>query len=172
MSSATKTVSDAKAERERRLAERQRLRAICKIQQTWRGYRSRKELAESRRVAFDQLYLSINIPDILQRRRLAFKLLIAFFNAKRDDDVRRLSAFIGEAGPDYLTQICMTEVHKITTYKFTEVLVQALGVLCREEYVSEVDMGATCPRWFRNRLDSMRILTQILGHHPRIYQIF
>ncbi|ODA79904.1 hypothetical protein RJ55_05501 [Drechmeria coniospora] len=57
-SNATKTVSDAQAEREKRQIERRRLKAAGKIQMVWRGHRTRTALAETRRAMFDDIYNS------------------------------------------------------------------------------------------------------------------
>ncbi|KAM0525755.1 hypothetical protein ACHAPE_000466 [Trichoderma viride] len=66
-SNATKTVSDAQADREKRQVERRRLKAASQIQKTWRGYRSRSTLKEQRRNDFDLVYKSLSDADAIQR---------------------------------------------------------------------------------------------------------
>jgi hypothetical protein len=85
------TVANAQQERLQRQQERERLNASKRIQRTWRGHRVRHDLAESRRVLFDET----DVADagsaragvgLVQKTRL----LIAFFNRRRKDDINRL----------------------------------------------------------------------------------
>ena len=85
------TVANAQQERLQRQQERERLNASKRIQRTWRGHRVRHNLAESRRVLFDET----DVADagsaragvgLVQKTRL----LIAFFNRRRKDDINRL----------------------------------------------------------------------------------
>src|ERR1700680_4464473 len=50
-----KTVANAQQEREQRRQERERLNASKRIQRTWRGHRSRRQLADSRRALWDEI---------------------------------------------------------------------------------------------------------------------
>lgn len=88
-----KTVAVAQAERQHRQQERERLNASKRIQRTWRGHRSRKELANTRRMAWDDMekdgarQASQISPDLVEESRL----LLSFFNSHNPDDLSRLS---------------------------------------------------------------------------------
>ncbi|KAG6039535.1 hypothetical protein E4U41_002463 [Claviceps citrina] len=88
---ATKTVSDAQAEREKRHLERQRLKAAGRIQRTWRGHQTRRNLADGQRAAFDNLYLSPST--VAERLPLAFNLLLLFFSRRALGDLNRVYMF-------------------------------------------------------------------------------
>lgn len=89
-----KTVAAAQQERFQRQQERARLSASKTIQRSWRGHKARRELADSRRQAWDDLENRIArespstsvLPEEL-------RLLLSFFNARRQEDVQRLAVF-------------------------------------------------------------------------------
>jgi ubiquitin-protein ligase E3 C len=134
-SNATKTVSDAQAEREKRQAERQRLKAAGKIQRTWRGHKTRRLLAESRRAAFDQMYEHASEGQLSspQRLRMAFSYLLSFFNSARNDDIRRLLAFIRDAEANTSPEFSPIETHETRMRRFTKILVDALERMTSDE---------------------------------------
>jgi ubiquitin-protein ligase E3 C len=88
-----KTVAVAQAERQHRQQERERLNASKRIQRIWRGHRSRRELADTRRRAWDDMekdsarQASQISPDLVEESRL----LLSFFNSQNPDDLSRLS---------------------------------------------------------------------------------
>lgn len=83
-----KTVAHAQQERQQRQRERERLNACKRIQRVWRGHNTRKELAESRRSLWDGVQaegsaeVSVSVEQV--------RLLVAFFNSRRRDDLERL----------------------------------------------------------------------------------
>lgn len=85
------TVANAQQERQQRQLERERLNASKNIQRTWRGYRARTELAESRRALFDDTRVadtgSNGYASLLAQRT---RLLLSFFNRRRTDDIGRI----------------------------------------------------------------------------------
>jgi len=89
----SKSVSNAQAERQQRLLERQRLRAAGDIQRTWRAHCVRRELRTARRQAFDILYQQTPAVPRSERIPHALPLIITFFNPKSDQDIRRLLSF-------------------------------------------------------------------------------
>jgi len=85
-----KTVANAQQEREQRRQERERLNASKRIQRTWRGHKSRRELADSRRAQWDNIKTTSAqsaSETVLAEQAL---LLVAFFSPRRQDDVGRL----------------------------------------------------------------------------------
>lgn len=127
-SNATKTVSNAQADREKRQAERQRLKAAGQIQRTWRGHRTRRQVAEVRRGAFDELYQhgSTNHA-IAERLPFAFNLLLAFFTVRRHDDLERLHLFIRDCETIDVDQILPYESHPSRMTRFVQITVAALN---------------------------------------------
>lgn len=132
VSNATKTVSDAQADRERRQAERQRLKAAAKIQKTWRGYRTRSSLKELQRAEFDDIYKSSTESSATGRVALAFKPILSFFTARRADDLRRLSHFIRDYDTILAQQLKEPSTLNGRLKKLMDILVQASGVLISE----------------------------------------
>ncbi|KAL7791965.1 hypothetical protein V8C37DRAFT_402605 [Trichoderma ceciliae] len=128
VSNATKTVSDAQADREKRQAERRRLKAALQIQKTWRGYRSRSTLREEQRNDFDLIYQSLPDGDASRRLYSSFPLLLSFFSANRAGDMQRLFLFINDCNNVSLQQLNDTSRHPSRLQKLMVVLVQALGV--------------------------------------------
>lgn len=135
VSNATKTVSDAQADREKRQTERRRLKAASQIQRTWRGYRSRSALREQHRHDFDLVYQSRSDSDAPRRLYTAFPLLLSFFSANRAGDVHRLILFSNDCNTISLQQLNDASRHPSRLRKLMAVLVQALGVLVSKEYV-------------------------------------
>lgn len=135
VSNATKTVSDAQAEREKRQAERRRLKAASQIQRTWRGYRSRSVLRDQHRHDFDLVYGSRSDLDVPQRLYASFPLLLSFFSANRADDLQRLLLFVNDCNSTSLQQLFDASRHPSRLRKLMRVFVKALGVLVSNEYV-------------------------------------
>ena len=88
-----KTVAVAQAERQHRQQERDRLNATKRIQRTWRGHKSRRDLANIRRQTWDMLEKNDSVEVTYAHSQLAqeLRLLLAFFNAEDSGDVIRLS---------------------------------------------------------------------------------
>ncbi|KFY43796.1 hypothetical protein V495_03750 [Pseudogymnoascus sp. VKM F-4514 (FW-929)] len=88
-----KTVAAAQHERHLRQLERERLVASKNIQRTWRGHRVRKDVANSRREAWDTLDSqhahSEDLADPVLMEEI--NLLLAFFNYKNPEDISRLA---------------------------------------------------------------------------------
>lgn len=87
-----KTVANAQQEREQRRQERERLNASKRIQRTWRGHRSRRELADSRRAQWDEIEANDGQSSSEVVLIEQVKLLVAFFSPQRRDDVGRLAS--------------------------------------------------------------------------------
>lgn len=87
-SGSQKTVAHAQQERQQRQRERERLNASKRIQRVWRGHKVRKELAESRRLLWDSVQAQGSEQDSVSVEQI--KLLVAFFNSRRKDDLQRL----------------------------------------------------------------------------------
>ncbi|KAJ4861670.1 HECT-domain (ubiquitin-transferase) domain-containing protein [Trichoderma breve] len=128
VSNATKTVSDAQADREKRQAERRRLKAASQIQRTWRGYRSRSTLRDQHRHDFDLIYQSLPDSDASQRIYASFPLLLSFFSSNRAGDMQRLSLFVNDCNSISLQQFSDASRHPSRLQKLMVKLVQALGV--------------------------------------------
>jgi ubiquitin-protein ligase E3 C len=88
VSGTQKTVANAQQERQLRQQERERLNASKRIQRTWRGHKSRRELADSRRKDWDAVQGSEE--DGLRLVGQS-QLLAAFFTPRRRDDIERLA---------------------------------------------------------------------------------
>ncbi len=93
---ASKTVAHAQAERAQRQQERDRLKAAQRIQRTWRGHRSRRELRATRRHTVDQLYNPGNqvgqerLPDVEPRTVEATPLVLSTYQVSNAQDQERL----------------------------------------------------------------------------------
>jgi ubiquitin-protein ligase E3 C len=89
VSGTQQTVAHAQQERLQRQQERERLNASKRIQRIWRGHNSRRELADARRRSWDEIEtqgLHDQVLTLVQQLRL----LVVFFNPRRQDDIRRL----------------------------------------------------------------------------------
>ncbi|KAG7286570.1 hypothetical protein NEMBOFW57_008881 [Staphylotrichum longicolle] len=89
---ASKTVAHAQAERAQRQQERDRLKAAQRIQRTWRGHRSRRNLRTSRRHVIDQLLgEGEGSPLDAERRTVeATPLVLSVYQASNLGDQHRL----------------------------------------------------------------------------------
>lgn len=123
VSGTAKTIFDAQADREKRQAERQRLKAALRIQQTWRGHRARSRLADHRRAAFDNLYASPADTDWLHQ---AFTLLLSFCRPARPDDLERLLRFANDAVNVEFGNFCPQQTHWTRLRRLVEIIVSAL----------------------------------------------
>lgn len=87
-----KTVAAAQHERHLRQLERERLVASKNIQRAWRGHRVRRNVADSRRQAWDLLENQHtheeDLPEPVFMEEV--NLLLAFFNYKSSEDTSRL----------------------------------------------------------------------------------
>jgi ubiquitin-protein ligase E3 C len=136
VSNATKAVSDAQADREKRQAERQRLKAASTIQRVWKGHQERRQVCELRRRSFDSIYgAGQNNSDISNTLPVAFSLLISFFSHRRKDDVARLVRFVRNCSKARLEDIVPPDVHPSRVSLFVRALVDALKVIVIDKYV-------------------------------------
>ncbi|EXK34364.1 ubiquitin-protein ligase E3 C [Fusarium oxysporum f. sp. melonis 26406] len=126
VSNTTKTVSNAQAEREKRQADRAKLKAAGKIQRIWRGYKTRAELKESQRNAFDALYKSGPRQNPCERLPKAFGLLLSFFSLRRDDDIQRAICYAHDTESVDLEAITPSNVHPSRVGCLVQLLLQAL----------------------------------------------
>ncbi|KAF4992214.1 hypothetical protein FGRMN_7345 [Fusarium graminum] len=126
VSNTTKTVSNAQAEREKRQVERTRLKAAGTIQRLWRGHKTRSELRESQRDAFDALYKSESNLSPSERLPGAFTLLLSFFSIRRDDDVRRAVRYAHDTESANLDAIAPVGVHSSRVGQLVRLLLHAL----------------------------------------------
>ncbi|KAF4504728.1 hypothetical protein G6O67_008137 [Ophiocordyceps sinensis] len=128
-SNATKTVSDAQAERERRQLERQRVKAVGTIHRVWRGHRTRRTLADNWRAVFDESYNSASNQIPSQRLSSTFNLLLAFFSARRTDDVQRVLRFACDADAVDLKQIGSADANPFRIRRLVSILAKSLNVV-------------------------------------------
>lgn len=126
VSNTTKTVSNAQAEREKRQNDREKLKAACKIQRIWRGYKTRAELKESQRSAFDALYKSGPLQNPYERLPQAFGLLLSFFSLRRDDDIQRAICYAHDTESVDLEAIAPSNVCPSRVGCLVQLLLQAL----------------------------------------------
>ncbi|KAH7319795.1 hypothetical protein B0I35DRAFT_478109 [Stachybotrys elegans] len=126
VSNATKTVSNAQADREKRQIERQRQKAVGKIQKTWRGHRVRLMLADSRRSDFDALQLVSSAqtdPDL----EASLRLLLVFANPQRPDDLDRVLRFIHGCNGVDVRVLAPSDVGLSRSRRLMHLLVLSLG---------------------------------------------
>ncbi|KAM0202203.1 hypothetical protein ACHAPI_001388 [Fusarium lateritium] len=126
VSNTTKTVSNAQAEREKRQAERTRLKAAGTIQRSWRGYKTRSELRESQRNTFDALYKPGSDQNPSERLPEAFTLLLSFFALRRDDDIQRAISYAHDTQSVNLEAIAPSNVHPSRVGQLVQLLLHAL----------------------------------------------
>uniref|UniRef100_A0A8H7TPX7 HECT-type E3 ubiquitin transferase n=1 Tax=Bionectria ochroleuca TaxID=29856 RepID=A0A8H7TPX7_BIOOC len=139
VSNATKAVSDAQADREKRQAERQRLKAASTIQRVWKGHQERRQVCELRRRSFDSIYgAGQNNSDISNTLPVAFSLLISFFSHRRKDDVTRLVRFVRNCSKARLEDIVPPDVHPSRVSLFVRALVDALKVIVIDKNWPEI----------------------------------
>lgn len=138
VSNATKTVSDAQAEREKRHLERQKLKAAGKIQRTWRGHQTRRNLADDRREAFDTMYRSSSPAAVVERLPVAFNLLLSFFSRQSADDIQRTYLFARDCESAHIEHIAPRNVHKSRLGHLSNILVAAVSFVATEKYAFEL----------------------------------
>lgn len=134
-SSATKTVSNAQADREKRQAERNRLRAANQIQRTWRGHQARQQIYEIQRDSFDGLYNVGSNEAVSERLAISFTLLLSFFTARRPEDRRRLSQFVNDCSVVGFADIPPLHASTKRTTRFFQILLEAVNTALAEKYV-------------------------------------
>jgi ubiquitin-protein ligase E3 C len=86
------TVANAQQERLQRQQEREKLNAAKRIQKTWRGHKVRRELADARRLAWDKAEAGQGDSRYGAVLAEQLRLLVAFFNTRRSDDLERLGS--------------------------------------------------------------------------------
>ena len=92
-STASKTVAEAQAERNRRQYEREKLKAAQSIQKTWRGHVARRCLKDQRRETLDALYNDLSRTDSRARAAEALPLVVAALDPRIPEDRARLKRF-------------------------------------------------------------------------------
>lgn len=126
---ASKSVAQAQAEREKRHRDRQELNAAMKLQRLWRGHRDRQVVKQRHRGDYDALY-SQPVPNNLRDRvHLAFPLILALFDASRQDDQHRLDLFV----QDLASSASLSEIPQISSSTVWDRLAQLL-VKAMERY--------------------------------------
>lgn len=171
VSGATKTVSDAQAEREKRLAERQRLKAAGNIQRTWRGHRARRSLHDARRTAFDDIYRHADSSHAEQRLPMVFSLLLSFFQIQRSDDVQRLLLLVRDSQSVDLGHIAPAESHPSRIHRLMDISIKALDKIASEEYVysvrvvpaSQGDRHGALTKIYSPASDDLQSLLRLIG---------
>jgi ubiquitin-protein ligase E3 C len=101
----SKTVAEAQAVRLQRQQGRERVKAAQEIQRAWRGHKERRDLRLSRRETFDALYGSSGGSESLERLRVAFPLILAFFDGRDKSDIERLVVFAQDLGRHNLQEL-------------------------------------------------------------------
>lgn len=142
-SSASKTVADAQAERNKRQLERDKLKAAQSIQRTWRGHRSRRILKDDRRQLLDVLYGNASIIDPRARASEALPLIVAALDPRIPADRVRLERF----AQDLVQSECSlvkseSTAHRSQVKRLTSLL---LGYLQR--YVASSDTERSYHSW-------------------------
>lgn len=137
VSSASKTVAGAQAERRQRQQERDRLKATESIQRVWRGHRVRRTLRDERRTAFDKLYHDATCSDQERRSSEALQMVVMTLDPTRPDDRKRLQDFaedLGHTDCAAVTSASTTQLRKLAH--------QLLVLLQRyEKTYSRIDPG-------------------------------
>ncbi|KAK2599683.1 hypothetical protein N8I77_011416 [Diaporthe amygdali] len=110
-SSASKTVADAQAERNKRQLGREKLKAAQSIQRTWRGHTARRSLKDQRRGTLDALYNDRSHADSRTTASEALPLVVAALDPRRPDDRTRLERF----AQDLLQSDCSLVKSEATT---------------------------------------------------------
>lgn len=160
-SSATKTVSNAQADREKRQADRHRLKAANQIQRAWRGHRSRQHTYDSQRRSFDNLYQTNPIDAAPERVTLAYSLLRSFFTARRVEDRQRLLQFLGDCRQVGLADSPPFHATPRQAARFSRILLDALNSALADKFVQQ--FPAT-PCW---RPYTSAFVTNELGSDPQ-----
>jgi ubiquitin-protein ligase E3 C len=131
-SGASKTVSNAQADRQQRQLERRRLKAAGDIQRTWRGHRARRELRKLRRQEFDSLYEQPVLGNSNNRIAEAFSLLLSIVGTKRAEDFSRIVLFARDVDSTDLQPIAGFHISRLE--RFVYILVQALEDAVSQRY--------------------------------------
>ncbi|KAG6002600.1 hypothetical protein E4U21_002944 [Claviceps maximensis] len=153
VSNTTKTVTDAQAEREKRHLERQRLKAAGRIQRTWRGHLTRRNLADGRRAAFDNLHHSHSI--LAERLPLAFNLLLLFFSRRIPDDIHRVYAFAMDCESAHVEHITPRGVHPSRLTTLTDILIYTLRVVASGQEKTSLDPSLI-----------LKLISRLAAHDP------
>lgn len=164
-SNATKTVSDAQAERERRQLERQRVKAVGTIHRVWRGHRTRRTLADNWRAVFDESYNSASNQIPSQRLSSTFDLLLAFFSARRTDDVQRVLRFACDADAVDLKQIGSADANPFRIRRLVSILAKSLNVVSSRRCVD----NARASWWLSADSRNAQGLATSLGAPPEAH---
>lgn len=126
VSGTQKTVANAQQERQQRQQERDRLNASKRIQKIWRGHRVREELADARRGKWDMINQT---PGNSSQPALALveqaKLIVAFFNRRRRDDVERILLLSEKLSVDSKIFLDLPEVQPLL-WRLTYIVLQVL----------------------------------------------
>ncbi|KAH6605718.1 ubiquitin- ligase e3 c [Trichoderma cornu-damae] len=166
-SNATKTVTDAQADRERRQSERRRLKAALQIQRTWRGYRSRSTLREQHKNDFDLVYQIPSDSDVSRRLCTSFPLLLSFFSTDRAGDMQRLFLFVSDCNIASPQQLTDASHHPSRLQKLMVILMRALGILVSKEYVLRMPLREERSRCKPLQAHSAQhMLTRLLSDAP------
>ncbi|KAF5134444.1 putative E3 ubiquitin protein ligase [Metarhizium anisopliae] len=142
VSNTTKTVSDAQAEREKRHLERQRLKAAGRIQRTWRGHLARRNLADERRVVFDNLYRNSSGISVAERLPVSFNLLLSFFSRRSDVDIQRSCLFARDCESAHIEHIAPRGVHRSRLGQLASILVSTLHFVASEKINTDSSLRA------------------------------
>lgn len=134
-SNATKTVSNAQADREKRQAERHRLQAANQIQRVWRGHQARRQTHDTQRQLFDSLYQDNSPYTIAERVASSYTLLRSFSTTPRLEDRRRLLQFIDDCRHVGLTESPPFRAAPRQTAQFSRIVLDALSTALAEKYV-------------------------------------
>ncbi|RDA83296.1 hypothetical protein CP532_5738 [Ophiocordyceps camponoti-leonardi (nom. inval.)] len=125
-SNATKTVSDAQADRERRQLDRLRQRAAANIERVWRGHRARSVVADAWRQEFDDICRPDSTSSPSQSLLVASSLLHAFFSSRSADDVRRAILFARLSEGVSLERLVPANAHLSRLRRLVTILVKSL----------------------------------------------
>ncbi|KAF4635349.1 hypothetical protein G7Y89_g2753 [Cudoniella acicularis] len=150
-----KTVAHAQQERQQRQQERERLNASKRIQRTWRGHRVRKELADSRRKAWDETTLEQDSRDKDSILVEQTQLLITFFNPRRQDDLDRLVTLSQQ-----LSRVDFTQFLALPN---VQPQLMRLGIVTLEALQSSLPQ---CPSTLT------QLLVSIVNRHPQFFANF
>lgn len=165
-SGASKTVAQAQAERERRQKEREELTAAKRLQKTWRGYRDRQKTKTRHRVEYDAVYEQSQDCSASDRIAKVSPLLLALFDAKRDDDQARLGLFVQEFGANGSDSAALDVLSPTQQDKLARIIVAALERYTTSPGLSPVDCRASLSNISVSRrpLGSSQALLQILAN--------
>ncbi|RCI17090.1 hypothetical protein L249_2698 [Ophiocordyceps polyrhachis-furcata BCC 54312] len=153
-SNATKTVSDAQADRERRQLDRLRQKAAANIGRVWRGHQARSVVADARRLEFNDICRPDSASCPSQSLAVAFSLLHAFFSFHRADDVQRAVLFARLADGVPLDRLLPANAHPSRLRHLVKILVKSLD--------TESSKSGMCP----DLAHLYKLVTRIVSHSP------